>query len=187
MAYNSKSNNNVNTSGPRFKGEENALMIDFWNKRLSIGIARKLTNSEKTEDSFNYDWKNPVKVTLSLEDTMTFYKGCNRVCDGKSKSSGVSIKSTGKIYILKLVKNKDDLILSLEKDINIESRKSQGTVDYKFNNAVLIEDYDGETGSSKIEDIATELELFMISIKEFMSFVKHVPPKPTSPSCPGTS
>lgn len=168
MSNYQRSQNNVNTQGPRFKGDKFALMVDYWNKRLVLGFARKLNQSEMTEDGFNYDWKNPTKVTIAHADVIRLRRACNQVLEGKATSLGVPIVSTGKNYIVKIDAIEGTFAVSLEKEIDPTSRVSKGSVDYKFNKDFLIANYNGETGDSTTVDADTEFEMFILSLSEFV-------------------
>lgn len=179
--YNNNGQNqlNVNTTGMRFKGAENALMLDLWNKRVSLGIARKFAQSEKTEDGYNYDWMNPVKVTFDQDTGGRLLKSCERVMNGEVKVSGVDLQAKGVNYLLCLRDaGNDKYQLVLEKELyeDAGARKSNGQIIYTFQSAVLIEDYDGENGTFKTHAVNNELDLFVQFLKDFKSGANMVIP-----------
>jgi len=168
MAYGNQKN--VNNNGPVFKGEINALNMKYWNKRLTLEFVRKLEKNEINEDQFQYDWRNPQqKITLKHEDVLKLYKIAKKVGSSDTNiSRGINISSNKKNYVLLIAKKDNNISLVLEMDIDPTSKKSNGKIEYKFNNSIILSDYDGTTGSHKLENLDVEFELFEITLNEFV-------------------
>ena len=163
-----KTNNNVNTSSYRFKNDTNALSLDLWNKRISISFVRKLDKNETSEDSMNYDWRNGIKITISIEDSMKFLKGMQKVLDGKKKNIGIPIFSNKEEHILHIKNKGGDYILSLFSKIDKNTKKASKKVSYVFNKGIVVEDYDDITGKHKVEKADNEIFLFENFFHEFI-------------------
>ena len=169
----------TNTKGPQFYNPDDpmfpgTLVCSFWDNFIKFSVHPSKPVEQRTQSAV-YDYNTTGSTAVTAEKALILLEGIkNRILPalekGESASVGTVVGGSNQVAV---VTNGQQVALVVYKNIDPVTKKPGSNFGYTFNTNVAIIDYDKNTGTHEMETVQSELNQFIVFLKESVKALTH--------------